>query len=94
MDPNTKISKSQNPSTGTEYAIMHHIFYCEAIGTLMYAMLGPQPDILFSTTTISKFLRNTGMPHWEAVKQIYRYLNGTTELWLTYGGDKKRLMEV
>jgi hypothetical protein len=28
------------------------------------------------------------MAHWEAVKQIYRYLSGTKDLWLMYGGQE------
>lgn len=92
MDPNTKISTAQSPSTGPQYATMRNIPYREAVGALMYAMLGTRPDISFAVTTVSKFSSNPGMAHWEAVKRIYRYLLGTKELWLSYGGVAKELV--
>ena len=68
MDPNTKISTSDNPSTGAQYAAMRNVPYCEAVEALMYAMLGTHPDISFTVTIVSKFSSNPGMVHWEAVK--------------------------
>ena len=91
MDTNIKLSTAQNPSTGAQYAAMRHIPYRKAVGSLMYAMLGTRPNISFATTTVSKFASNPGMPHWDATKRIYRYLLGTKELWLTYGGEEKVL---
>lgn len=77
MDPNIKLSTSQNASTAPEFAVMHHVPYREAVGALMYAMLGTHPDISFAMTTVAKFSSNPGLPHWEAVKRIYRYLKGS-----------------
>ena len=34
---------------------------------------------------MARFAANPGPAHWEAVKQIFRYLKGTRDLWLTYG---------
>ena len=65
--------------------------YCEAIGTLNWAALTTCPDIAFAVATISRFTANPGITHWEAVKQIYHYLAGMRNLWLTYGETKQAL---
>lgn len=86
MEPHVKLTTTQSPSTSAEYAAMRHIPYREAVGSLMYAALGTRPDISYAVTTVSRFSSNPGMPHWEAVRRIYRYLIGTKDLRLTYGG--------
>jgi hypothetical protein len=68
---------------------MRGIPYHEAIGSLMYASLGTHPDITFAVQTVSRFTTNPGLPHWEAVKRIFRYLKAMRHLWLCYGGKNK-----
>jgi hypothetical protein len=58
----------------------------------MYASLGTRPDITFAVQTVSRFATNPGLIHWEAVKRIFRYLKGTRELWLSYGGVRKEMV--
>lgn len=55
IDPNVKLSTSQNASTTHKFSVIHHVPYCKAVGALMYAMLGTCPDISFVTTTVAKF---------------------------------------
>jgi len=43
------------------------------------------PDITFAVATVAHFAANPRPAHWEAVKQIFCYLSGTCNLWLTYG---------
>ena len=50
----------------------------------MYTALGTHPDIAFAVQTVSQFLIKPGPAHWEAVKCIFCYLKGTSELWLSY----------
>ncbi|CAA7270185.1 unnamed protein product [Cyclocybe aegerita] len=57
----------------------------------MYTAVGTQPDITFAILTLSQFLNNPGHIHWEAVKRVFRYLSGTKDLGLTFGGGKDRL---
>ena len=57
----------------------------------MYATLGTRPDICYAVQTVSRFNSKPVLAHWEAVKRIFRYLSGTKELWLGYGGQVKEL---
>ena len=54
-------------------------------------MLATQPDIAFAVSTVARFASNPGPAHWEAVKQIVRYLAGTRDLWLSYGKTQRTL---
>ena len=92
MDPNVRLTSAQSPSTTEELAAMRHVPYHEAVGSLMYATLGTRPDICFAVQTVSRFNSKPGLTHWEAVKHIFRYLKGTRELWLAYGGAKRELV--
>jgi hypothetical protein len=91
IDPQVRLSQLQAPSTSLEHARMRNIPYREAIGSLMYASLGTRPDISFAVTTLSRFNSNPGEAHWNAAKRVFRYLKGTRDLWLVYGGVKRVL---
>jgi hypothetical protein len=39
-----------------------------------------------------RFLENLGELHWSTVKRIFRYLSGTRDLQLTYGGKRHDLV--
>ena len=71
---------------------MRNIPYHKAVGSLMYTMLGTRPDICFVVQTVSHFNSKPGLPHWEAIKRIFRYLIGTKDLWLGYGGQDTELV--
>ena len=55
---------------------------------LMYAMVCIRPDISHVVSTVSRFMSNLGRPHWEAVKWILRYLQGSTNLKLCFGSSE------
>ena len=52
----------------------------------MYAAIGTRLDISFAVQTLSQFAQNPGPEHWIVVKRVFRYLQGTSNLSLTYGG--------
>ncbi len=91
MDPNVRLSSAQSPTATNDIAKMRDVPYHEAIGSLMYASLRTRPDISFAVQTLSRFTINPGLDHWEAVKRVFRYLKGTRELWLSYGGTAKEM---
>jgi len=53
------------------------------IGSLLY-LTASRPDILFSVCLCARFQSDPREPHLTAVKRIFRYLKGTTNLGLLY----------
>lgn len=92
IDPSVPLSKSQSPNKLEDIAKMKNVPYREAVGSLMYAAMGTRPDIAFATSMVAQFCENPGWVHWEAVKRIFRYLLGTKELELVYGGEQRGLV--
>ena len=84
MGANIELSASQSPKTPKDIAAMRNIPYRKAVGSLMYTSLHIRPDITFAVTRLSKFLQNSGKAHWEAVRNILSYLNGTRMHWLIF----------
>ena len=89
MIPGALYSKNDSPSDPAEAVQMKSVPYREAIGSLMYASVATRPDIAFAVSALSQFLRvdNPGPVHRDAVKRISRYLAGTKDLALMYGGE-------
>lgn len=42
--------------------------YCNAVGSLMYGMIGTRPDLAYAVGLVSRFMSNPLKEHWEAVK--------------------------
>lgn len=61
--------------------------YMEAVGSLIYAMIGTRPDICYAVGVVSRYMSCYKKAHWEAVKHIMRYLKGTTDLAIVYDGS-------
>ena len=91
MDHQVHLSTDQAPASAAECAMMCDVPYHKAVGALNWAALATRPDIAFAVATVARFANNPGPAHWEAVKQIFRYLSGTRDLWLTYGEESSPL---
>ena len=68
-------------------AHMSKVPYASAIGSLRYAMVCTRPNIAHAVGVLSKYMNNPGKEHWMAVKWILRYLIGTTNQALCFGGS-------
>ncbi len=51
----------------------------------MYIMLQTCSDITFTVSTVSQFAQNLNTSHYNAVKQIFKYLIDTMNLDVIYG---------
>ena len=49
-------------------------------------MQGTRPDIAFAVCKLARFCENPNEKHWTAVKRILRYIAGTKDMCLGYGG--------
>jgi hypothetical protein len=58
--------------------------YREAIGSLIYLMVGIRPDIAFALSQLSKFVESPTRTHWTAVTRILRYVKQTRNHGLCY----------
>ena len=78
-----KLSKTVSLSDAEKEA-MANVPYREAVGSLMYLMICTRPDLAAAVQMVSRFSSNPGPQHWEAVKHIFRYLQKTKSLQLTF----------
>jgi hypothetical protein len=60
--------------------------YRSMIGSLLYLMV-MRPDIQFSVCLCARFQASPRTSHWQAVKQIFRYLRYTPDLGLWYSAS-------
>ena len=68
--------------------------YSTLIGSLMYLAISTRPDIAFAVNKLAQFTSDPKPKHWTAVKRVFRYLKGTKEHALTYGGKDAKISTV
>lgn len=89
---NIHLSVAFAPKSVEEKEYMSQVPYASAVGSLMYAMVCTRPDLAHAVSVISRFMSQPGKEHWQAVKRIFRYLRGTSDISLVYGGDTQCLV--
>ncbi|KAK2396294.1 hypothetical protein QL285_057952 [Trifolium repens] len=77
MHPSSSLSKEEIGSK------VDQKLYRGMIGSLLY-LTASRPDILYSVCLCARFQSDPREPHLTAVKRIFRYLKGTTNLGLLY----------
>jgi hypothetical protein len=93
LDPNVNLetNEAEQDESGNDREFDHDRasgIYARAIGSLMYAAIGTRPDITYAVHTLAKFTKSPQSKHWTAIKRIFRYLKGTRDFHLTYGGPE------
>lgn len=85
---NFKLSSSMSPSNEAERMEMSRVPYASAVGSLMFAMICTRPDIAQAVGAASRYMSNPGREHWNTIKRILRYIKGTSDAALCYGGSE------
>jgi len=81
LDPKTKLKKNENKDVETV-----NVPYQQVVGSLMYAMLCTRSDLAYPISVVSQHMANPSIKHWIVVKRIFRYLQGTLQFKLRFGG--------
>jgi hypothetical protein len=93
MEAGAHFTKEQGPSTHTQAMRMWGVPYAEAIGCVLWPVMIMRPDCAFTIRILSQFIQNPGSIHWEVLKRVMVYLGSTKDLWLTFGGQSRKLVE-
>ena len=58
----------------------------------MYTIISTKPDLAHVVSVVSKYMANSGRQNWDAVKWIFRYLEGTIEYNISFVRQKNDLL--
>jgi hypothetical protein len=65
--------------------------YWQGIGEILYVLVTCRPDILFATIKLSQYLTRPALIHYEALKEVYRYLQATADDGIYFWRSQPRL---
>eukprot|EP00253_Pinus_taeda_P033547 PITA_33547 len=82
-----KLSMEACPKAQEEMAHIPKAPYASAVRSLMYAMVCTRHDVAHAVGVVSRYMNNPGKENWVVVKWILRYLIGTTNQALCFGGS-------
>ena len=77
------------PKMDDEDVLGPEVPYLSAIGALMYLASHTRPDICFAVNLLSRFSSCPTQRHWDEIKHVLRYLQGTKNLGLFYTNHNK-----
>jgi hypothetical protein len=89
LDPNVVLTKkveNEEEDMDVKHKDYSSRSYAEHIGALIWLATICRPDISFAVSRVGAYSANPSQAHWTAVKRIFRYLKGTRDLRLTFGG--------
>lgn len=65
--------------------------YLQAVGSLMYAMLGTRPDLCYAVGVLGRHAARPDNSHWAAVIRVLAYIKGTLDFGLEFQPDDSPL---
>ncbi|XP_068314942.1 secreted RxLR effector protein 161-like [Pyrus communis] len=80
-----------SPKKDEDEILEPEVPYLSAIGALLYLAQCTRPDISFVVNLLARYSNAPIRKHWNGVKDIFRYLKGTTDLGLFYTYESSRV---
>eukprot|EP00253_Pinus_taeda_P003240 PITA_03240 len=80
-----------NLSSSDESTTVHQPTYRSMIGSLLY-LTGTRPSIMHAVGIVGRFQANPKVSHLQAVKRIFKYLQGTQNFGLWYPRDTELIL--
>ncbi|CAM8977362.1 unnamed protein product [Rhodiola kirilowii] len=80
------------PCEESEEILGQEVPYFSAIGALMYLANCTRPDIAFAVNLLARFSSAPTKRHWNGIKHVLRYLQGTIDLGLFYHNNTKPVL--
>ena len=86
----------KNQSTDHTYTVNHFLrkrstgpsrLSADAMGSLMYVMIGTRPDITYGVSLVGRFMSKSAKEHWKVVKWLLRYLKGSESKGLVFNAN-------
>ena len=84
----TVLSKHDAPTDEEAFEVAQKLPYRQLIGKLMHLGRQTRADISEATADCSRFLSNWGLTHWQAGKDILRYLRQSHDTCLVYHPER------
>ncbi|KAL2237883.1 UNVERIFIED_CONTAM: Retrovirus-related Pol polyprotein from transposon TNT 1-94 [Sesamum indicum] len=84
-----QLCRDQRPKTESEKQKMEKIPYSNVIGSLMFLMVCTRPDVAYAISCLSRYMSNPGLPHYEALKWLLRYLRGSDNIGITFSRNSE-----
>ena len=83
ISPSIKLVKTE---PGDELDTSTHPFR-ELVGSLLYLTVCTRPDIAFAVGALARYMSKPSTEHWNTAKGILRYLAGTPDYGINFGGS-------
>jgi hypothetical protein len=79
-----KYRSFQSPRNQYEIDQMKSVPYASAVGSLMYVQVCTHPALAFVTEMLDRYQKSPAISHWNEIKKVLRYIQGTNGIMLTY----------
>jgi hypothetical protein len=80
----TVTTPTSQTSDNKDLQPVDRIEFLKMVGSLIYASVITRPDISFAVSKAGRASSNPNTSHWKGAKHIFRYLQGTTDLKISY----------